>query len=88
MLVFAAPDDADRRRQLDMLAFDRAAAQRRDVLVVDVAERLDALALCQLHGVAPGAFAVVLIERDGTVAARWSEPVPTAEIWQRIDARA
>ena len=51
VMVFAAPADPQRREQLDALAFDGAAAARRDVLVVDVAERLDALALCDLYRV-------------------------------------
>src|SRR3954468_18114928 len=55
VMVFAAPGDPRRREQLDALAFDAAAAQRRDVLVVDVAARLDALALCDLYRGAPGA---------------------------------
>jgi hypothetical protein len=85
VMVFAAPADPRRREQLDALAFDGAAAARRDVFVSDVAERLDALALCDLYGVAPGAFAVLLIGRDGTEQERWDEPVQTAELWAVID---
>jgi hypothetical protein len=84
-MVVSAPADPSRREQLDALAFDAAAASRRDVIVVDVAERLDALALCDLYGVPPGAFAVLLIGRDGTEQERWDEPVPTAELWDLID---
>ena len=85
-MVFAAPADPQRREQLDALAFDAVAAGRRDVIVVDVAERLDALALCDLYEVAPGTFAVVLIGRDGTERERWDEPVETRELWDLIDA--
>jgi hypothetical protein len=86
VMVFAAPGDPRRREQLDALAFDAAAAQRRDVIVVDVAERLDALALCDLYRVAPGDFAVVLIGRDGAEQDRFEEPVATEELWALIDA--
>jgi len=85
VMVFSAPADPQRREQLDWLAFDSAAAARRDVIVVDVAERLDALALCDLYRVPPGSFAVVLIGRDGTEVERWDEPVQTGELWRLID---
>jgi hypothetical protein len=85
-MVFSAPADPSRREQLDALAFDAAAASRRDVIVVDVADRLDALALCDLYEVAPGTFAVVLIGRDGTERERWDQPVQTSELWDLIDA--
>lgn len=85
VMVFASPADPRRREQLDALAFDSAAAARRDVIVVDVAERLDALALCDLYRVPPGAFAVVLIGRDGTELERWDEPVDTEELWALAD---
>ena len=85
VMVFAAPADPQRREQLDALAFDAAAVARRDVIVVDVAERLDALALCDLYGVLPGTFAVVLIGRDGTEIERWHEPMETKELWAAID---
>jgi hypothetical protein len=86
VMVFAAPADPQRREQLDALAFDGAAAARRDVIVVDVADLLDALALCDLYEVAPGAFAVVLIGRDGVERGRWDAPVDTRELWDLIDA--
>jgi hypothetical protein len=86
VMVFAAPADPRRREQLDALAFDAAAGARRDVIVVDVAERLDALALCDLYGVAPGGFAVVLIGRDGVEQERWEDTVETDELWATIDA--
>jgi hypothetical protein len=86
VMVFAAPADPRRREQLDALAFDAAAGARRDVIVVDVAERLDALALCDLYGVAPGGFAVVLIGRDGAEQERWDDTVETDELWATIDA--
>jgi Domain of unknown function (DUF4174) len=85
VMVFSAPGDPQRREQLDALAFDSAAAARRDVIVVDVADRLDALALCDLYGVAPGSFAVVLIGRDGAEVERWEEPVDTHELWALVD---
>jgi hypothetical protein len=86
VMVFAAPADPRRREQLDALAVDGAAAARRDVLVVDVVDRLDALALCDLYGVSPGTFAVLLIGRDGTEHERWDVPVDTRELWDLIDA--
>jgi hypothetical protein len=86
VMVFAAPADPRRREQLDALAFDGAAAARRDVLVVDVADRLDALALCDLYDVSPGTFTVLLIGRDGTEQERWLVPVETRELWDLIDA--
>jgi Domain of unknown function (DUF4174) len=85
VMVFSAPADPQRREQLDALAFDSFAAARRDVIVVDVAERLDALALCDLYRVPPGSFAVVLIGRDGTEVERWDEPVGTDELWALVD---
>jgi hypothetical protein len=85
VMVFSAPADPERREQLDALAFDGAAAARRDVIVVDVAERLDALALCDLYRVAPGAFTVVLIGRSGDELERWEQPVETDELWRLID---
>jgi len=84
-MVFSAPADPSRREQLDALAFDTAAVQRRDVIVVDVAERLDALALCDLYEVPPGSFAVVLIDRDGSERERGLAPVDTSELWALID---
>jgi len=85
VMVFAAPADPQRREQLDALAFDAVAAGRRDVIVVDVAERLDALALCDHYRVPPGAFAVVLIGRTGAELERWEEPVATSELWALVD---
>jgi hypothetical protein len=85
VMVFASPADPQRRAQLDALAFDASAAARRDVLVVDVADRLDALALCDLYRVPPGSFAVVLIGRDGAEVERWDEPVETEELWALVD---
>jgi hypothetical protein len=85
VMVFSAPADPQRREQLDALAFDQAAAARRDVIVVDVAERLDALALCDLYRVAPGAFTVILIGREGGELERWEEPVDTDELWRLVD---
>ena len=85
VMVFSAPADPQRREQLDALAFDGAAAARRDVLVVDVAERLDALALCDLYRVTPGVFTVILIGRDGSELERWDEPVETSELWELVD---
>ena len=85
VMVFSAPADPQRREQLDALAFDSVAVTRRDVIVVDVAERLDALALCDLYRVPPGSFAVVLIGRDGTEVERWAEPVQTQELWALVD---
>jgi hypothetical protein len=52
---------------------------------VDVAERLDALALCDLYRVTPGVFTVILIGRDGAELERWHEPVETDEVWRSID---
>jgi len=86
VMVFAAPADPQRREQLDALAFDGVAAARRDVIVVDVAERLDALALCDLYGVLPGTFTVILIGRAGMELERFDEPVETDELWRLIDA--
>ena len=85
VMVFAAPADPQRREQLDALGFDGAAAARRDVIVVDVAERLDALALCDLYQVLPGTFAVVLIGRAGMELERFDQPVETDELWRLID---
>ena len=85
VMIFASPADPQRREQLDALAFDAVAAARRDVVVVDVAERLDALALCDLYRVEPGTFAVLLIGRDGTEVERWDGPVETSELWAAID---
>src|SRR4051794_5754617 len=85
VMVFAAPADPQRREQLDALAFDAVAAGRRNVIVVDVAERLDALALCDHYRVPPGAFAVVLIGRSGNELQRWDAAVPTSELWALID---
>ncbi len=85
VMVFSAPADPSRREQLDALAFDAAAADRRDVIVVDVVERLDALALCDVYDVPPGSFAVVLIGRDGAEQERWYAPVETSELWAAID---
>jgi hypothetical protein len=85
VMVFSAPADPQRREQLDALAFDASAAARRDVIVVDVAERLDALALCDLYRVPPGSFAVVLIGRDGAELERWEDPVDSSELWAVID---
>jgi hypothetical protein len=85
VMVFSAPADPQRREQLDALAFDSSAAARRDVIVVDVAERLDALALCDLYRVPPGSFTVVLIGRDGGEVERWEEPVGTDELWALVD---
>jgi hypothetical protein len=85
VMVFSAPADPQRREQLDALAFDSSAAARRDVIVVDVAERLDALALCDLYRVPPGSFTVLLIGRGGDELERWEEPVDTAELWRLVD---
>ena len=55
------------------------------MITVDVAERLDALALCDLYRVTPGVFTVILIGRDGSELERWDEPVETSELWELVD---
>ena len=55
------------------------------MIVVDVAERLDALALCDLYRVTPGVFTVVLIGREGGELERWDAPVETRELWELVD---
>ena len=85
ILVFAAPDDPERVEQLAALEGDADAVRAHDVIVVDVAQRLDALALCELHDVAPGAFEVLLIDRDGAVRERWTRPVDPEEVWALLD---
>jgi Domain of unknown function (DUF4174) len=85
VMIFSSPADPQRREQLDALAFDQAAAVRRDVIVVDVAERLDALALCDLYRVSPGSFTVILIGRTGSELERFEEPVETDELWRLVD---
>ena len=55
------------------------------MITVDVAERLDALALCDLYRVTPGVFTVILIGRDGSELERWDEVVETSEVWELVD---
>lgn len=85
LYVFAAAGDERRRRQLEALEDDIAAARERSVAVIDVEGAAQGPDLRERHAVAEGEFAAVLLGRDGTEKARWTEPVAPAELWARID---
>jgi Domain of unknown function (DUF4174) len=98
VLVFAADSaDARLRRQKSIIASQSEAMRERDIVVVyvvggDVSHAFgpapggDASALRAKYGVASGAFAALLVGKDGGVKLKSSTPLPAARLTSVIDA--
>lgn len=71
--------------QLRRLARVTADARRRDVGYLEVRRQPQASMFCEIAGVEPDAFAVVLV-RDGAEVARWDDVVDPADVWKAFDS--
>jgi len=94
------PDDAKfiKQRHSWVGALPEAGIKDRDLLVVEVPaqgeakvggetmKQEEARELRSAFSVADDAFAVILIGRDGSEKARWTEPVSAQEIFGKVDA--
>jgi hypothetical protein len=90
LLLYApTPDDADLQRQRQLLAPARAGLQERDMLVLEAVESTlpdaDKSYLHQTLGLRAGAFAAVLIGKDGGVKRRDQKPVEPKTLYGTID---
>ena len=85
VLVLAAPDDARMAEQARILAAERAGTAERDLVLVEPAGA-DQGRLRRRYGVAPDAFAVLLIGKDGGVKLRSARPLDAETLFETIDA--
>lgn len=92
VLLLCAPsaNDADLRRQQQLLGPVRAGLDSRDLLVREVIitqlSSTDKQYLAQRLGVTGSGFTVVLIGKDGGVKRRETQPTPPAVLFSTIDA--
>ena len=94
LLVIFAPSKGDPRlvRQEAAFAREGAGMRERQLLKIVVLPKattpkgLDAARLRRRYRVAPGAFAALLVGKDGTVAYRTSGLVTPGALYARIDA--
>ncbi|MBD2714731.1 DUF4174 domain-containing protein [Microvirga sp. STR05] len=92
VLLLCAPalDDANLRRQQQLLEPVRAGLDSRDLVVREVnlsqLSTADKQYLTQRLGVAAGGFMAVLIGKDGGVKRRETRPLPPAKLFSTIDA--
>jgi hypothetical protein len=49
---------------------------------------VDADSLRLRYGAGPGEFLAVLVGKDGTEQARWTEPIPPGELFRQVDSTA
>jgi hypothetical protein len=91
LVVFAPTgDDARLKKQLDAVKASRADFDEREMQLVVVApgrdlSKSERTALAKRLRVEAGAFAVLLVGKDGTVKRRAAKPVPMKEIYAEID---
>ncbi len=85
LLVLAAPGDARMAEQARILAADRAGTAERDLVLLEPAVA-DQERLRRRYGVAPDAFAVLLIGKDGGVKLRSAAPLAAGTLFETIDA--
>lgn len=98
LYVFAPSDEhPDFLAQRQMATGHDAGFQERDLLFITLLERgesavdgqaMDAASaerLRERHDVEPGAFAVILVGKDGTEKRRAGQPVPVEEVFAQID---
>ena len=83
LVVVAPPDDPRIAEQRERIAEAASGFRERDQMLV---EARDGDGLRERFRVAPDAFAVILVGKDGTEKARWPEPVDAAEVFALIDA--
>jgi hypothetical protein len=93
VLVVSAPkgDDASLRAQAAILSADGDGQADRDMAVIRLVgdqgpAGVDAQALRERLSLPPDRFEVVLVGKDGTIVLRRRQPVPLAELFDRIDA--
>jgi hypothetical protein len=93
VLVVSAPkvDDPGLRGQDAILSADGEGQADRELKLVRLVGShgpagLDAAALRERLSLPPDRFEVVLVGKDGTVVLRRRQPVPLAELFDRIDA--
>lgn len=88
IVVFGPEGDRRVTGQMRRLAADRDGARRRDAGYVEVRRQSDPESFLELAGVAPGAFAVVVVDKDGAELFRSDRPLSAAAIWRAIDERS
>lgn len=87
-LVVVAPSAEDPRLALQrrIYAADAHGARERDLVLIEVAGGdAGAVALRQRFGVAPGAFAAILVGKDGGAKLRAETPLAAAQLFGEID---
>ncbi len=85
LLVLTATDDTRMAEQARILAADRAGTAERDLVLVEPSVT-DQQRLRRRYDVAPDAFAVLLIGKDGGVKFRSAEPLTAKALFDTIDA--
>ena len=86
MLVFASsPTDEPYLRQRRLLQDQDAALDDRDLLTLNFFEHTPAGDARKQFGVEEGAFAVVLVGKDGGEKLRSTEPVRPQDLFDRIE---
>ncbi|SHK59370.1 DUF4174 domain-containing protein [Hymenobacter psychrotolerans] len=89
LLCAPSPNDADLRRQQQLLGPVRAGLDSRDLVVREVIfsqlSTPDQQVLARQLGVAGSGFTVVLVGKDGGVKRRETRPVPPATLFSTID---
>lgn len=98
LYVFAPSDQHPHLlAQRQMVEASDDGVRERDLLVISVLERGESLAdgtpmdetsamrLREIHDVEPGAFAVILVGKDGTEKRRNDEPVAIEALFEQID---
>lgn len=84
LLLFApSPADVRFREQRRLFAGGEAGFEDRDLLLLELLKDTEAR---ERFGVEEGRFALVLVGKDGTEKFRSHEPVPTEDVFSRVDA--
>ena len=85
LLVLAPRDDARLAEQARLLAADPAGVTERNLVLV-APDASEGNGLRRRYGVAPDAFAVLLIGKDGGVKLRSARPLALRGLFEAIDA--
>ena len=82
--IYGSQDEARVGCQLERLSRATAAARDRNVGYLEVRRQPQREMFHELAGLAPDAFAILLI-RDGAEIARWDDVVEPDAIWRALD---
>ena len=87
LLVFSPKgDDSQFKEQQTRWATEQAAFADYELVVLPVFTADERVApLAKRFGIAPGAFAVVLVGKDGNEAYKAAKPIDAKELYRRID---